>query len=350
MKIISSEIAMESTRSYIESYQKNIKLDYWIGDQRSTPQDEKPQTLQVDNKDALIVELSNEALSAQQTSRKETTYEPTEKDKLKIQLIEKFIEALTGKKFKINISEIKLDDSHDAVEQQNQAAHTPSGEGWGIEFDYSEKYFEQEVLSFKTEGKILTADRQELSFSLELNMSRSYLEENSLSIRAGDAQKKDPLVVNYNGLSAELTNTRFNFDLDADETMENIYFARPGSGFLAIDLNSDGIINNGGELFGTASGNGFKDLAKYDQDENKWIDENDSVYNKLRLWSRDDSGNESLVTLEQQGIGAIYLGQQSSQFSLKNSQNELLAEISSTGVFLRNDKTMGTVQQVNLTI
>ena len=35
-----------------------------------------------------------------------------------------------------------------------------------------------------------------------------------------------------------------------------------GSRFLALDKNNDGIINNGSELFGTESGNGFIDLKK----------------------------------------------------------------------------------------
>ncbi len=39
-------------------------------------------------------------------------------------------------------------------------------------------------------------------------------------------------------------------------------------------------INDGSELFGTSSGDGFKDLATYDEDENGWIDENDSIFSK----------------------------------------------------------------------
>ena len=45
----------------------------------------------------------------------------------------------------------------------------------------------------------------------------------------------------------------------------------------ALDINEDGKINDGKELFGTASGNGFGDLAAYDQDNNGWIDEKCSM-------------------------------------------------------------------------
>mgnify|MGYP000465316364 CR=1 FL=1 len=51
-----------------------------------------------------------------------------------------------------------------------------------------------------------------------------------------------------------------------------------GSGYLALNKNGDGVINDGSELFGTASGDGFYDLSMYDEDGNGWIDENDHAY------------------------------------------------------------------------
>lgn len=42
---------------------------------------------------------------------------------------------------------------------------------------------------------------------------------------------------------------------------------------LSLDQNGNGEIDNGTELFGTKSGDGFADLARYDLDYNGWIDE-----------------------------------------------------------------------------
>ena len=61
----------------------------------------------------------------------------------------------------------------------------------------------------------------------------------------------------------------------SDGRKDNISFVQPGSGFLAVDKNNDGKINNGKELFGPNTGNGFDELAKYDSDGNQWIDESD---------------------------------------------------------------------------
>ena len=45
---------------------------------------------------------------------------------------------------------------------------------------------------------------------------------------------------------------------------------------------------------GCLSGDGFQDLAGYDQDGNGWFDENDAVYDKLQVWSKDADGTDRL--------------------------------------------------------
>ena len=49
------------------------------------------------------------------------------------------------------------------------------------------------------------------------------------------------------------------FDVDSDGQADKGVDAAAGSGFLALDKNSDGKVNNGSELFGAQSGNGFAD-------------------------------------------------------------------------------------------
>jgi hypothetical protein len=70
-------------------------------------------------------------------------------------------------------------------------------------------------------GVIKTADGQEIAFSVQLNMSREFAYESRLRIRAGDAARPvDPLVINFGGTAADVTTTRFRFDLDGDGTAE----------------------------------------------------------------------------------------------------------------------------------
>ena len=116
--------------------------------------------------------------------------------------------------------------------------------------------------------------------------------------------------------------------------MDKISYLEGDSGFLAIDKNNDGRINDGSELFGTKSGDGFKDLAMYDKDGNGWIDEADDVFNNLKIWTKNADGTDSLIAIGKAGVGAIYLGAASTQFSLNDLEtNETNGVIQKTGVF-----------------
>ena len=137
------------------------------------------------------------------------------------------------------------------------------------------------------------------------------------------------------------------FDLDADGHEEAISRLGPGSGFLALDKNGDGKINDGSELFGATSGNGFADLAQYDSDGNGWIDEADEIFDKLLIWSKDENGNDQLVGLGKAGVGAIYLGAQDTQFSMNSQQNQMNALIRQTGMFMYENGGVGTIQQID---
>jgi hypothetical protein len=162
--------------------------------------------------------------------------------------------------------------------------------------------------------------------------------------------RKDPLVINFNGTATQLTDTKFSFDLDNDGNAEKISFAGAGSGFLALDKNGNGIIDNGSELFGTQSGNGFADLSAYDIDKNSWIDENDAIYSKLQVWSKDTAGENALSALAKLNIGALYLGNVATPFDLKNSTNALQGQVRGSGIYLREDGSAGTLQQVDLVV
>ena len=276
----------------------------------------------------------------------------------KIQLLIGLIEALTGRKIKLfNPHDMKVSDAAQAQTQQaaeiaksNRTAPPAPRQGWGIEYDKHESLHESEQTTFSAQGVIKTTDGKEIQFNLSLDMQREFSQESNLSIREGDGVKKDPLVINFNGASAQLTDTKFSFDLNSDGTAEKISFVGSGSGFLALDKNGNGVIDNGSELFGTQSGNGFADLSAYDLNGNNWIDENDAVYSKLQVWSKDAAGNNTLSSLAKLNIGALYLGNIATPFDLKNSANNLQGQVRSSGIYVREDGSAGTMQQVDLVV
>lgn len=209
-------------------------------------------------------------------------------------------------------------------------------------------HMEEEHTTFSTVGKVVTADGREIEFNLEFSMSRRFEEYYEETYTTG-VRYCDPLVINLDTNVASVSDQKFFFDLDQDGTEEEISMLNSGSGFLALDLNGDGIINDGGELFGTKSGNGFSDLAKYDSDGNGWIDEADEIWDKLLIWTKDENGNDILYHLSDLGVGAIGLGNISTQFALNSAQdNHSNAMIRNTGIFLYENGNVSTVQHLDL--
>lgn len=212
-------------------------------------------------------------------------------------------------------------------------------------------YSEQETTCFDAKGTVVTADGKSYSINISLEMSRSFTESTSTMISYGSPQLCDPLVINLSGNAARISDQKFYFDLDCDGHSEEIASLAQGSGYLAYDKNENGHIDDGSELFGTSSGNGFKDLAAYDQDNNGWIDEADEIFSKLLIWTKDSTGNDILCGLGKAGVGAIYLGNQDTNYSIKNqSTNETEAIIRKTGLFLYENGGTGTLQQLDLAL
>ena len=214
---------------------------------------------------------------------------------------------------------------------------------------FEQTYSEFECTKFSTTGTVKTADGREIDFDINVSMSRSFTSTFKMENIYTTLKCIDPLVINLDVGSAEISDQNFFLDLDCDGEEEKLSSLGKGSGFLAIDKNNDGIINDGSELFGTKSGDGFKDLAAYDEDHNGWIDENDSVFNLLKIWVKDEKGNDTLYTLKDKNVGAIYLGSQDTQYSLtKTSSMEADAVIRKTGLFLYENGDVGTMQHVDL--
>lgn len=216
---------------------------------------------------------------------------------------------------------------------------------------YTNEFYhkEEEQTTFATQGLVKTADGRELSFNLEFAMSRSFEEYYQETYEVASVSYCDPLVINLDTNIAQVSDQKFFFDLDQDGKKEEISSLKSGSGFLALDLNGDGVINDGGELFGTKSGDGFKDLAKYDADGNGWIDEGDPIWEKLLIWTKDENGNDKLYHLSDLGVGAIGLGRVSTQFALNSEKdNHNNAMIRNTGIFLYENGTVSTVQHLDL--
>ncbi len=207
---------------------------------------------------------------------------------------------------------------------------------------------EAEDTSFSAGGIVKCADGREISFNIDVSMSRRFVRETAVRSALDAVKVCDPLVINLDGNVASVSDRKIRFDIDADGKEDTINSLSSGSGFLAFDKNGDGVINDGSELFGTSSGDGFADLAALDDDGNGWIDEDDDIWNKLKIWVTDENGKTNLYTLARAGVGALCLNSADTGFSLTDDDNRPNAFIRSTGIFLYENGMAGTLQHLDM--
>jgi len=97
-------------------------------------------------------------------------------------------------------------------------------------------------------------------------------------------------------------------------------------GFLAVDANSNGRIDDRSELFGGSVGEGFGKLASYDSNSDGWVNASDAAFGELRIWQdANENGlteNGELVTLAAAGIESLSMDY-ASDFSFDDQGNVL---------------------------
>ncbi|SDB11033.1 hypothetical protein [Butyrivibrio sp. INlla16] len=207
---------------------------------------------------------------------------------------------------------------------------------------------QEEYTAFSAQGIARTEDGREISFGVGISMTSQFTEAVGIT-QIRPAQLIDPLVINVGSGVTEISDQTFTFDLDCDGTLDEVKSIGPGSGFLAYDRNGDGVIGDGSELFGAKSGDGFMELSEFDSDNNGWIDENDAIYEKLRVWCRGEDGKDSLMTLKEADVGAIFLGNAETKFTSQGSDFAVNAQFKASGIFLRESTgEAGAVHQIDL--
>ena len=347
MKIVSSGVQMSSFHASAQHHEVKESLRMWVAPRRPDFEGRGRPQLPSPTEAVRISDAGRAAQGSEAELVDEAADESLNDPRLT--LLRAMLRYIMGQEVEIfDARELQAERPSPEIPQP-PAASRPAG--WGMEYERHERYTEVEETRFSASGTVQTADGREIGFSLELSMARSYHEESSVSLRLGNArQVQDPLVINFGGSAARLIDQRFSFDLNADGTAsEQINYLAGGAGFLAFDRNGNRRIDNGTELFGARSGDGFAELAELDSDCNGWIDENDALYAQLSVWSKDVSGTDALLSLKRADVGAIALARAETPFSLKDENNDLLGQIRSSGVYLKDSGGIGSIQQIDFT-
>ncbi len=369
MIIQNQNINLNSTRSLVNHLEVSEQLDIQSNNNRirmsrnqvNSQMEFQQNQSRNDNQSPVQLNFSNEALYQQlldsvqsTTSQTESTVQKTQKiadDEsslpLQLQLMKRLLEKLLGKKIKIYQPNTQANTNGPVAQQANQKPQENGGQvaqnqQWGMEYTYHEVQYQKESVTFSAAGKVTTTDGKEINFSANLEMSNETMQELTIQIKAGQALT-DPLALNYDGKGVALTDEKYTFDLNSDGEAENISFVKQGSGFLVLDKNQNGQVDDGSEMFGPATNNGFLELKAYDLDNNDWIDEKDAIFYQLNLWTKDEIGADTLSTLQENDIGAIYLNTAQTQLAMGDN-----GQLKETGVYLKENGEVNFIQEVDL--
>lgn len=344
MEIAYSAIQMRAAHTSFTATRTTERLEVWSG---NTP---------APGNDAAAANRTRVSISpaAAESAGAEAIAPEAEEAELdpQLRLMATMIEIITGRPLRLlRMAELRdPQTAADAVSVPSANAAPPQTQGAGFEYSFSSTRIEYEYTQFQADGVIRTRDGREIRFNVGFEMERSFTETLDIEIRGGQARLKDPLVLDFGGPGAALQDLRFEFDLTADGNKEQLPMLGGGRGFLAIDRDGNGRIDDGRELFGPTTGNGFAELAALDADRNGWIDAADPAFSKLRLWQPDANGGGTLLTMAEAGIGALYLKNLGTPFELRNQANETLGVMRASSIYVAENGRVGTVSQIDLAV
>lgn len=345
MRIQSSELSMQAAHARRDAQTERVQLQVW----RAPAAAPRPDTLTLSERAIAAGALPAAAeLDADPAATSGEDALPP-----KLALIRQVLEDLLG---------IQIEFYEPGVEEPASAGGPPPAQddapvsrapadGGGFELRRVRTRESSEQLQVQVQGRVVTADGREIDLNLRLDLQRHWQETRTEVVAREGVEaprRKDPLVINLSGAPAAFEPARITFDLDADGVAEAIPNVTAASGFLALDRDGSGTIDDGRELFGARSGDGFAELAALDDDGNGWIDETDAAWQALRVWRRDAAGQDSLQTLAQAGVGALHVNAVQGAFEYRDAGQAPVAEVRGTGVWLReSDGVAGSLQQLD---
>jgi len=288
---------------------------------------EAPVNLSNEDSDVRLIRLLFEAMSGRKISLMQVPHESLESQVSS----NDFSTALSFSQMKVESQSVNMDDAQPLALERTTQINT------------------QTIQSFQAALHLQLDDG---SF-VDVNYNSILVEAHNLSIQRQlviDGEVVDPLVLTFDQSNATLSQAKVDFDLNVDGEIDSISYAAGPSAFLALDKNENGKIDDGSELFGATSGDGFADLAQYDDNHDGVIDESDAVFSKLQLSSLDAQGNYILENLADRNVGAIFLANLNTETMLADANNEVNGIVRKSGLFLQENYTPGLIQHVDILV
>ncbi|AEE13729.1 hypothetical protein Thena_0077 [Thermodesulfobium narugense DSM 14796] len=161
----------------------------------------------------------------------------------------------------------------------------------------------------------------------------------------------DPLVIDLSGKGIRLTDinsSKAMFDLTGSGFANKVGWITNDEGFLVLDKNNNGKVDDISEMFGNSSTSGFQSLSAYDANKDGKIDSSNPIFKDLKVWQ--DTNNDGITepgelkSLSELGIKSISLNAQRTNITQNGNQITQIASVE------KEDGTTLQAADVNLTL
>ncbi|WP_281560197.1 hypothetical protein [Thalassomonas sp. RHCl1] len=225
----------------------------------------------------------------------------------------------------------------------------------GEQVQVEEWFTREQSLSYQMQGQFQLDDKQ-ISLSYEFNISSESTRYRRFATRAGNLQ--DPLLVQFGNQSLGHIEGGQAFDINSDNTLDKLPIFSGDVGYLVFDQNANGRADDGSELFGPASGNGFHELAAFDSNQNGFIDQDDEHFDQLYLWQpkgesegeAEPGAQQRWLSLEDAGIAAINLSAIDTPYSFYDENDQVEAQMRRSSFAIGENGRGYGVHQVDVRI
>jgi hypothetical protein len=198
-----------------------------------------------------------------------------------------------------------------------------------------------ETWGYREDVSVTVAERESVSVAAAFEMVRTSVTSITASIREG-AAARDPLALSFTTAAPSLATGTHQVDVDNDGTAEAVAAIAPGTAYLVRDRNGNGIVDDGSELFGPATQDGFGELAALDADGSGWVDEGDAAFAQLSLWNGQEGA--ALTSLAEAGVGALATRNIATRYAYGANTGRLAA----SSIFLYEDGRAGLSGELEL--
>ena len=227
----------------------------------------------------------------------------------------------------------------------------------GEQVQVEEWFTREQSLSYQMQGQFQLDDKQ-ISLSYEFHLSSESTRYRRFATRAGNLQ--DPLLVQFGNQSLGHIEGGQAFDINSDNSLDTLPIFSGDVGYLVFDQNANGRADDGSELFGPASGNGFHELAAFDSNQNGFIDKEDEHFDQLYLWQpsaqsetegdSEPGAQQRWLSLDEAGIMAINLSAIDTPYSFYDENDQLLAQMRRSSFAIGENGRGYGVHQVDVRI